>query len=291
MARATRQTIVHEEQLLLIIGKLKAVSREIESFDASKRVELRQGANDAQVWYKNRLAELLEGCSDIEKFIADINPASVEEVKLTLSRSMELAKFFALKFIQQPRTKLSELESRPFYGSGVYALYYVGELVPAYSVIAKTETPVYIGKADPEVPFADTTREQGQELWKRLREHAKSIGKATSTLKEADFEYRYGTIQSGMQTAVEDFLIRFFSPIWNDQTKICYGIGKHGDSSSTRRNKRSPWDTMHPGRPWADSAHADQIAKPDIEALIATHLRAHPPYADLSSLIAKLLKA
>lgn len=35
--------------------------------------------------------------------------------------------------------------------------------------------------------------------------------------------------------------------------KVCYGFGKHGDSAGTRKNERSPWDTIHPGRPWATS--------------------------------------
>ena len=35
---------------------------------------------------------------------------------------------------------------------------------------------------------------------------------------------------------------------------MCDGFGKHGDSYSTRPNRRSAWDTLHPGRPWATHA-------------------------------------
>ena len=58
-------------------------------------------------------------------------------------------------------------------------------------------------------------------------------------------------VQSGWETAAEDYLIRLFRPIWNKETKILYGLGKHGDSAETRTNKRSLWDTLHPARVWA----------------------------------------
>ena len=48
-----------------------------------------------------------------------------------------------------------------------------------------------------------------------------------------------------------NYLIDRFKPIWNNETKVCFGFGKHGDNAATRRNTVSPWDTLHPGRPWA----------------------------------------
>jgi hypothetical protein len=91
-----------------------------------------------------------------------------------------------------------------------------------------------------------------------------------------------------MQGAVEDFMIRLFKPIWNKEIKICFGIGKHGDSASTRRNKRSPWDTMHPGRTWAEATDEDQMSRAEIEAKITTHFEAHPIIRDKGALF-KLL--
>ena len=61
------------------------------------------------------------------------------------------------------------------YGSGVYAIYYQGDH-PLYTAIRGRETPIYVGKADPEEPDASSAREQGRKLTGRLREHAETIG-------------------------------------------------------------------------------------------------------------------
>ena len=98
------------------------------------------------------------------------------------------------------------------------------------------------------------------------------------------FSYRFATVQSGLQAAVEDFLIRFFRPIWNKEVGIVHGFGKHGDSARTRGNKRSPWDTMHPGRKWAADTKENQVERAGIEANIAGHFCAHPPIQDLITL-------
>ena len=75
-------------------------------------------------------------------------------------------------------------------------------------------------------------------------------------------------------------MIRLFQPIWNKEIKICYGIGKHGDSPLTRANKRSPWDTMHPGRKWATGTTTDQKKRAEIEASIAAHFQHNPIIPD-----------
>lgn len=92
------------------------------------------------------------------------------------------------------------------------------------------------------------------------------------------------SIQSGMQASVEEFLIRLFHPIWNKQIGICQGIGKHGDSHTTRANKRSPWDTMHPGRPWALKTKEDQVPRPEIVRKITKHFQLHPAILDKPAL-------
>jgi hypothetical protein len=70
-------------------------------------------------------------------------------------------------------------------------------------------------------------------LQKRLLEHARSIRSASTTLDVTDFDCRFLVVQSGFQQAAEARLINFFKPIWNNECDICYGIGKHGDSSKT----------------------------------------------------------
>ncbi|MGD9781136.1 MAG: Eco29kI family restriction endonuclease [Kiritimatiellia bacterium] len=83
-------------------------------------------------------------------------------------------------------------------------------------------------------------------------------------------------------------MIRLFRPIWNKEVKICYGLGKHGDNADTRKNKRSPWDTMHPGRKWAADTTTDQMALSEIEAKIKSHFDQHRIIPDTKKLF-KLL--
>lgn len=159
-----------------------------------------------------------------------------------------VGRFIALAMIAQPRVPLSNVSR--FYGSGIYAIYYIGDFTP-YSPIKNTETPIYVGKADPETDTAKKPIEQGEKLSGRLKDHLRNIKKAESSLGIKDFEYRSLVVQSGWQGAAEDYLIHLFKPIWNNETNICYGLGKHGDDPNTRANLRSPWDTLHPGRDWA----------------------------------------
>lgn len=211
-----------------------------------------------------------------------ISPLRLGSVGISLGRTDGIAKFFAFSFVNQPKRPMTELLSRPFYGSGVYAIYYHGHTHAAYAPLSGTETPIYAGKADPTDPYAECLEEQGQTLHARLKEHAKNIAK--TDLRLEDFFFRASPIQSGMQSAVEEFMIRLFRPIWNKEVKICFGIGKHGDSAATRANKRSPWDTMHPGRKWADQTAENQMARSVVEAKIASHFERFPAIPDTPSL-------
>jgi hypothetical protein len=192
----------------------------------------------------------------------------------------------ALTLISQPSHSLAAIPN--FYGAGVYALYYEGEF-DAYKSLAKSDHPIYVGKADPGSSGAKDAVAQGTKLSTRLNEHAKSIGKAATTLNIDDFKCRFLIVQSGFQRAAEDYLIAFFKPIWNSETKICFGLGKHGDSSETRDNKRSPWDTMHPGRSWADKSSKDQKPKELIVEQIKTHFESNPPYRDIHQLFERFM--
>jgi hypothetical protein len=215
--------------------------------------------------------------------------ASRDTIDMTLGKAEGIAKFFAFGFIsveKQPLSLLLERDGSPFFGSGVYAIYYHGKEESAYQMISGTETPVYVGKAEPENPFAETLQAQGRTLHNRLKEHAKNIQK--TNLSPGDFMFRHATIQSGMQAAIETFMIRLFNPIWNKECKICYGFGKHGDSSETRKNKRSPWDTMHPGRKWAEGTEKNQMERIEIEKRITVHFLKHPVFRDKKELLEKL---
>jgi hypothetical protein len=184
----------------------------------------------------------------------------------------------ALTLVAQTKHPLAKIPD--FYGAGVYAIYYRGDFGP-YAALKGMDHPIYVGKADPDNQSAKDAVSQGTKLSARLNEHARSIRKADTTLDINDFDCRFLIVQTGFQKSAEDYLINFFKPIWNSETKICFGLGKHGDSSETRVNKRSPWDTMHPGREWADATTENQKAPEAIIEQIGAHLAKHPPYADI----------
>lgn len=235
---------------------------------------------------KRFVAESGSLIADLQQVREQISPIHFGTIGITLGRSDSIAKFFAFSFNNQEKRALDKLIASPFYGAGVYAIYYHGKNEKAYLPLSRTETPIYVGKADPKNPQAETVEEQGQALYSRLKEHVKNIEKTSLPL--SDFRYRAAPIQSGMQAAVEDFMIRLFHPIWNKEIRICYGIGKHGDSANTRANKRSPWDTMHPGRKWAAATKTDQMNRTEIEAKIVAHFKKYPVIANKTNLF-KLL--
>ena len=75
-----------------------------------------------------------------------------------------VGRLVVIALLAQERVPLQEI--KPTYGSGVYAIYYTGQH-PAYAEVAGTETPVYVGKADPKEPRAATPRQQGVRLFGR----------------------------------------------------------------------------------------------------------------------------
>lgn len=235
---------------------------------------------------KTFLAESGELLTTLQLAREKIAEMRLGPVTITLGRSDGIAKFFAFSFVSEEKRPLSEVVSRGFNGSGIYAIYYHGSGESAYATISGSETPIYVGKADPKNPFAVSLEDQGQAIAKRLKEHAKSIGNTNLSLD--DFWYRAAPIQTGMQAAVEAFMIGLFRPIWNKEIKVCFGIGKHGDSALTRANKRSPWDTMHPGRAWATATKEDQRDRDEIERKIKAHFAQHPPIPDREALLEHL---
>lgn len=255
-----------------VVSDLAAVIKQLATATAPE--DDRSRARLAKI-ISGQAAFLADGASKLDPILKPLSvfdPADPETA----------AHVVALTTVAQPRHKLASL--RPFYGSGVYALYYCGDFEP-YALLARTEQPVYVGKADPENPNADDPTGQGLKLFGRLKDHARTIRSADSTLDLGDFECRFLVVQSGFQQAAEARLIHFFKPIWNKETKICFGIGKHGDSATTRANKRSPWDTLHPGRGWAAASAQDQQDRQKVIKDIADHLAKYPPKASVEEVL------
>lgn len=222
-----------------------------------------------------RLRKLVDQVSERLRHLAErLDPIQRPPFVFDPSNPNTIGRLIAQTLLEQERKPLANLSK--FYGSGVYALYYSGRFA-AYGPIRGKETPIYVGKADPPTPDAKTFVEQGLKLSARLAEHAKSILAASKTLRLEDFECRFLVVQSGWQRSAEDYLLNQFHPIWN--SKACYGFGKHGDDHKTRGNQRSPWDSLHPGRPWATKAgnKPNANSNEEILALIADHFRQFPP--------------
>lgn len=203
----------------------------------------------------------------LEKLERDVDPVRLPDAFFDPAEPRLIGHFVALALISQERVRLDAIE--PFYGAGVYALYYTGP-EGVYAPISGTETPIYVGKADPPVG-ATSVVEQETKLYGRLNEHRKNIDKVAG-IDLTDFECRALAVQSGYQAAAENHLINLFRPIWNNETKILFGLGKHGDSATTRANNKSPWDTIHPGRAWAAGNREAKLAE-DILAEVDEHFR------------------
>jgi hypothetical protein len=208
-----------------------------------------------------------------------------------------IGRMVSIALIAQPLLPLSDV--RPAYGSGVYAIYYRGEY-RLYEGIAGSETPIYVGKADPANDDASTTREQGPKLTGRLMEHAGTIATAEAyadrmpphltAIRLSDFSCRKLVCATNAQLVAEKHLIRTFWPIWNSETKACWGMSKHGDAATTRANKRSPWDVVHPGRPWAlDERLVDSLTPDEIAHRIGATLERVPARLDHAALLEEML--
>lgn len=61
-----------------------------------------------------------------------VSPVYFGAIGITLGRSDSIAKFFAFCFTNQEKRRLDTLLDSPFYGAGVYAIYYHGETEKAY---------------------------------------------------------------------------------------------------------------------------------------------------------------
>jgi hypothetical protein len=237
----------------------------------------------------------------VEKARSAADPVTTPLSSFDPSDPKTVGRMVSLALLAQPMVALGTV--RPAYGSGVYAIYYAGDH-PLYARIAGTETPIYIGKADPNNGDASTAREQGPRLTGRLIEHAGTIATAERfamanplptglhPIRLADFSCRRLVCATNAQLVAERHLIRMFWPVWNSDTKACWGMSKHGDAANTRRNKRSPWDVVHPGRAWAlDEQLVDNATAEEVAQRIDAVLDEFPARTDHPALLEEMLAA
>ena len=158
---------------------------------------------------------------------------------------------------------LHPLPPPPFTGFGVYAIYYCGNLEP-YRSIAKRKgeatpdaTPIYVGKALKGGRKGRVEDDGGAELRQRLVQHSRSI-EATKNLRAADFECRYLVLVPIWIPLAEQLLISRYRPLWNVALD---GFGNHAPGSGRAAMRKPGWDTVHPGRGWADALRETTAAK------------------------------
>ena len=244
------------------------------------------------------MAELLALTGEIEATRAGMDPIKEPGASFDPANPDTAGRLVALALMAQERVPIERIART--YGSGVYAIYYNGDH-PAYWAVSRTETPIYVGKADPKQADARTAREQGPQLYGRLADHRRMIrtvgdyavgAHLPDPLRVQDFECRRLVCATNAQLVAERHLIGMFKPIWNNEVGICWGISKHGDAAKTRANKRSPWDVMHPGRAWAMSETLEDKMSPGfIVQRIGEHFASNPSYKSRARIVRDFLAA
>lgn len=258
------------------VGKEKFDARALISELRELVLSLSSSVEIGRVKFRNKLLSDIGAMVDcLEKLRNELDVIPQPERVFDPADPNTVGLLIAHGLIEQDQVPLSSVSK--FYGSGVYAIYYRGDF-PAYQPVSGSETPLYVGKVDPKSPDARSPRDQGTRLWSRLNDHHKSIERVEN-LDTADFTCRYLVVKSAWQNTAETYLIDLFKPAWNKESRVCFGIGKHGDLPRKRSNTRSPWDTLHPGRDWAwrKGNVANPKTKARILADIAKHFENNPP--------------
>lgn len=155
-----------------------------------------------------------------------------------------------------------------FGGAGIYALYYSGDFSAYKPITVKNKgrnpsQPIYVGKAIPSGGRKGGVNPEGtagKALYKRLNDHIKSI-QATKNLDITDFSCRYLVVDDIWIPLGESLLISKFSPLWN---VVVDGFGNHTPGSGRFEGMRPNWDTLHPGRPWAEKCKGGEKTEKEI---------------------------
>jgi hypothetical protein len=191
------------------------------------------------------------------------NPLNIPNVALSL----------ALEVLEQTSHPLPPAE--PFEGTGIYLLYYMGNL-PLYKQLTKANSkeggpkiPIYVGQADQKGASKGIifTPSSEKAIYNRLRNHAESI-KLADNLNCADFRTRYLIIEDAFILLAESVLISVFRPLWNQVVK---GFGNNPTGGPRSKQAKSDWDVLHPGR--VRGCGEPRKPESEIAADVRKHLR------------------
>ena len=182
------------------------------------------------------------------------NPLNVEELGRNAARAL----------MGYPSSQLSPSDS--FDGAGVYTIHYAGPF-PAYCGLAEDE-PIYVGKADPSGKRQGrvAAKQTKPALHQRLSKHARSI-ESVENLALVDFQCRWLVLDPVWIGLTEQVLIAQYRPLWN---VVVAGFGINAPGRGRGNQKRSQWDTLHPGRPEvAGLPDRDESATAILDAIAA----------------------
>ncbi len=162
----------------------------------------------------------------------------------------------------------------PVIGAGIYVIYYRGAFV-SYEPLANINKadfhrPIYVGQAvspgGRKGGFSDITSSPA--LFNRLSQHAASIRQAEN-LDIADFTCRFLVVDEFWISPAESLLIESYQPLWN---VVVDGFGNHDPGAGRHQGKRPSWDTLHPGRTWANKLQPSALTLAHIEEKVVAHL-------------------
>ena len=189
------------------------------------------------------------------------DPMGTENVTSAICRELE----------RQPAISLADEVGR-FEGSGLYAIYYVGDTLLLYAPLRGRKIPVYVGQALSHNSATGMAARDARPLWRRIHDHRRSIQGAD--LPGGEFGVRLLRLPDVHSDLGENGLRVAYRPVWN---AVLTGFGSHEQGSSTRASGRTKWDTVHPGRSrtfGAETHDRDQLtelAKRHIGTQLATY--------------------
>jgi hypothetical protein len=164
-----------------------------------------------------------------------------------------LAQSIVSALFDQPVRRLTDTTG--LVGAGVYAIYYTGPF-PLYGPVTalnaqKPTQPIYVGKAIPKggrKGGLSTDSGVGTALRDRLRIHMSSIAQAAN-LDLEDFTYQALVVDDVWIPLGENAIIEWLKPVWN---LALDGFGIKVPGRGRLNQRRSEWDTLHPGRGLAE---------------------------------------
>jgi len=172
----------------------------------------------------------------------------------------------------------------PFEGAGIYAIYYQGDYEDYRGLKkwncegAEFSIPIYVGKAIPEGGRKGTGEVRKKRprppLYTRLSEHRKTL-EGTGNLDINDFWCRYLLVDDIWIPLGESLMIRRYRPVWNT---LVDGFGNHPPGKGREKGARPIWDTLHPGRRWAEILPPSNLSVEQIKHHIAQYLEAYETF-------------